>query len=209
MKRPLSHRRTGAFSLGEFLCVITVIGVLALAVLAILWRKPLLIPTSSSPAPTNALASKTPTQPVQASAPPPNQPVSAPASSPVAVVAPQATSSAFEDFSGWVKLFTNSSASLVEGQRLAWKRREAMLDLIQNDPKRAIELSMSFELRQTLSPQITKFFEQQVDGRGDFLLAVGTDFSSGNTTTYRQVQLGGNNYEAFVYGRRRSQVSQT
>ena len=208
MKNPLSQRGTGAFTLVEFLCVVAILGVLSLAVLAVLWRNPVSTPANSTSSPANSSAPKIPPQNFAAVASQINHLLSAPASSAVTATNPN-PASAFDDFSSWVKLFTNSSASLVEGERLAWKRREAMLDLIQNDPKKAIELSVSFKLRQTLPPQITKFFEQQVDGRGDFLLAVGTDFSSGNTTTYRQVQLGGNNYEAFVYGRRRSQVSQT
>ncbi len=125
------------------------------------------------------------------------------------MVAAAKTTAAFDNFSRWVTRFTNSSASLVEGERLAWQRREAMLELIENDPKSAIELSVPFELRQSLPREITKFFEEQVDGRGDFMVAVGTDFSSGSTATWRRVQLGERNFQAFVYGRRQSQISRT
>ena len=41
---------------------------------------------------------------------PTNQPVLAIPSSKAAAVSPQPAVSAFDDFSGWVKLFTNSSA---------------------------------------------------------------------------------------------------
>ena len=57
---------------------------------------------------------------------------------------------AFENFSQWAANFTNGMVTLVDGERFAWKRREAMLELIQNDPQRAIELSVPFELRQML-----------------------------------------------------------
>ena len=129
-------------------------------------------------------------------------------SAPTAVEAGKALA-AFDDFSRWAGQFTNGNASVMEGQRLAWKRREAMLELIQSDPKKAIELSVPFELRQSLPPQITKFFEEQVDGRGDLMVAVATDFSAGSAATYRDVELGGRHFKAFVYGRRSAQVSQT
>ena len=146
---------------------------------------------------------------VKPSAPGPAQNNFSAPSKPVLPAPLPATATAFDNFSRWVTLFTNSSASLIDGERLAWRRREAMLDLIQNDPKQAIELSVSFELRQRLPPAITKFFEEQVDGRGDFNVLVGTDFSSGRTTAFRDVQLGDRRFQAFVYGRRRAQISQT
>jgi len=116
---------------------------------------------------------------------------------------------AFHNFSQWAAQYTNSTASLVEGQRLAWKRREAMLDLIQNDPQQAIAHSVPFELRQSLPAAITKLFEEQVDGRGDLEVLVGTDFAAGHATTFRNVQLGDRQFQAFVYGRRSGQISQT
>ncbi|HSY17071.1 MAG TPA: Calx-beta domain-containing protein [Candidatus Acidoferrales bacterium] len=116
---------------------------------------------------------------------------------------------AFSSFSQWATQFTNSKANLVEGERLAWQRREAMLELIQNDPQQAIALSVPFELRQSLPAQITKFFEEQVDGRGDLEVLVGTDFAAGSATTYRNVQLGDRRFQAFVYGQRNGQISQT
>jgi hypothetical protein len=109
---------------------------------------------------------------------------------------------AFDAFSGWMRLFTNGSASLVEGQRLAWRRREAMLDLIQSDPARALALAAPFDWRQKLPLQVTKYFEEQVDGRGDFKVVVATDFEQGRSAIYRSAQIGGTNFEAFVYGRR-------
>ena len=138
MKNPLSQRGTGAFTLVEFLCVVAILGVLALAVLAVFWHHPVSTHADSPAPPANFSAQKIPPQNLAAVAAQINHLVSAPASSAVSAMNPKPPS-AFDDFSSWVKLFTNSSASLVEGERLAWKRREAMLDLIQNDPKKAIE----------------------------------------------------------------------
>ena len=128
-----------------------------------------------------------------------------------ATVSPEtiAATAAFDNFAKWAEQFSRSSASLVEGQRLAWKRREAMLGLIQTDPEQALALSAPFAWRQQLPPQITRFFEQQLDGRGDFSVAVGTDFAAGHVAVYRNVQLGGTNYQAFVYGRRLAQSCRT
>src|ERR1019366_7673769 len=77
------------------------------------------------------------------------------------------------------------------------------------DPAQALALAAPFAWRQQLPPQVTKYFEAQLDGRGDFLVAAATDFDRGRTMTYRHVQLGGTNYQAFVYGRRRAQISRT
>ncbi len=135
--------------------------------------------------------------------------VSRPAADTQISKAVEKTPDAFAGFMQWTEKFTNGTVTLVEGERLAWKRREAMLDLIQNDPKAAIEMSMPFELRQRLPVQITRFFEEQIDGRGDFNVLMATDFSSGSTTTFREVRLGGRKFQAFVYGRRNGQISRT
>jgi hypothetical protein len=213
MKNPL-HRRTGAFALVEFLCVVAVIGLLALAALMLLPRKPVLIPAKTNSSPTNFSAAKIPAQPSPATASSrestnKNKRISQAAAQTRKPAALDPRLSPFDNFSHWLKLFTNSSASLADGERLAWKRREAMLELIQTDPKRAIEMSVPFALRQSLPPQVTRFFEQQLDGRGDFQVAVATDFATGQTAAYRHVQLAGKTYQAFVYDRRVAQPCQT
>ncbi len=114
---------------------------------------------------------------------------------------------AFENFLQWAANFTNGAVTLIDGQRFAWQRREAMLDLIQNDPKRALELAVPFELRQRLPREVAKFLEEQIDGRGDLEVLAATDFSTGKTTVSRKVQLGERRFDAFVFGRRNGQVS--
>ncbi len=122
-----------------------------------------------------------------------------------AAVAPTKGIAVFDDFARWAEQFTNSTANVVEGERLAWKRRQAMLELIQADPANALALTVPFGWRQTLPPQVTRFFEEQVDGRGDFNVAVATDFELGQSAVLRSVRLGTNHYQAFVYGRRLTQ----
>jgi hypothetical protein len=120
----------------------------------------------------------------------------------------EGTIAAFDDFARWTKQSINLSASVVEGERLAWKRREAMLELIQTDPGKALALTVPFAWRQTFPMKITRFFEEQVDGRGDFNVAVPTDFEHGQSAVLRSVQIGTSRYQAFVYGRRLAQGCQ-
>ncbi len=119
------------------------------------------------------------------------------------------TPDAFEKFSAWTTEFTNGTVALMDGERLAWKRREAMLELIQTDPKRALERAVPFELRQMLPREISRFLEEQVDGRGDLEVLAATDFSAGTTVISRKVQIGERRFDAFVFGRRNRQISQS
>ena len=141
-----------------------------------------------------------------ASANPAAPPVKATAA---AATAPKPAVTAFGDFAVWARQFTNGSSSLAEGERLALKRREAMLNLIQTDPARALAQAAPFAWRQQLPPQVTSLFEEQLDGRGDFNVAVGTDFAQGTTTVFRNVQMAGKTYQAFVYGRRLAETCKT
>jgi hypothetical protein len=181
----------------------TCLFVIALALLGIfvLNRRP------STDLPTVAVVKNSPTATMASNAPIKNSVATATVAKNSA--AAKKSLAAFENFSVWAKNFTNGSVTLIEGERLAWKRREAMVELIQNDPKQALELAVPFELRALLPKPITKFFEEQVDGRGDYEVLAATDFSTGTTTTFRKVQLGDRRFEAFVYGRRGGQVSQT
>ncbi len=117
---------------------------------------------------------------------------------------------AFADFAHWAEQFSanHPAFNLGLGVELARQRRAAMLALIQTDPARALSLAVPYAWRQSLPPAVTQYFEEQVDGRGAYNVAVGTDFASGTTTTFRQVQLGARTWQAYVYGRRLGQVSQ-
>ena len=123
----------------------------------------------------------------------------------------QTTSNPVDDFSRWAEQFLsgNTTASLAHGEALAWKRREAMLELIETDPERALELAVPYEWRVALPPRITRHFESWVDGRGDLTVAVATDFDLGRTRAIREVSVDGKQFKAFVYGKRNGQVSQT
>ena len=83
-----------------------------------------------------------------------------------------------------------------------------MLELIQTDPQRALALTVPFGWRSALPASVTRFFEQQVDGRGALDVAVAEDFKQGNEKMIRDVRINGQKYEAFVYGRRLRQGCQ-
>ena len=123
------------------------------------------------------------------------------------VIAPPA----FTDFSLWVEQFLAGAApaSAARGTALAWKRREALVELIQTDPQKALALTVPFGWRSSLPASVTRFFEQQVDGRGSLDVVVAEDFKQGNEQMIRHVRINGQVHEAFVYGRRLGQGCQT
>jgi len=134
---------------------------------------------------------------------------SAPAAAPPAAgMAAAAAPTALENFAKWAEQFNRSSGNVAEGQRLAWKRREAMLELIQADPAKALAAAAPYAWRQQLPAQVTRFLEQQLDGRGDLNVLEAADYAHGKCAEIRSVQLGGTNYQAFVYGRRLAQICQ-
>jgi hypothetical protein len=114
-------------------------------------------------------------------------------------------------FSNWAEQFLagNTSVNAARGEALAWKRREALLDLIETDPKKALAMAVPYRWRRALPTNVTRYFEQQVDGRGALNVFVATDFEQGKTRSYREVQVGGKNFQAFVYGRRLGEVSKS
>ncbi len=156
-------------------------------------------PTKPTPSPTAAAIPPAPATNFAAAAS--VSPLSTPPAKPFGLVS-------FTDFSSWVSRFTNGAASLADGEQLAKQRQAAMLALIQTDPAQAIQLSAPYAWRQELPPEITRYFESQIDGRGDFNVAMGTDFANGNSTTYRYAQFGDQVYQAYAYGRRLTQISQ-
>ena len=103
----------------------------------------------------------------------------------------------------------NPAVGAAQGETLAWKRREVMLQLIEADPQKALALAIPYPWRSSLPANVTRHFEQWVDGRGALDVFVATDFAQGKTRVHREVQIGGRSYQAFTYGRRVTQTSQT
>src|ERR1041384_290133 len=192
------------------------VSALALAILALLCRRAPLqsaAPTQSLSAPPSPKA----TTAAAAAAPGPGRKLAQAAptnTSPLAMMGaaePEGPLTDFTAFAKWAEQFLagNASASPTRGQALAWKRRQAMLELIETDPEKALRMTVPFGWRSALPAKVTRYFEQWVDGRGSLDVLVGTDFERGKVTVYREAQIGQKRYKAFVYGARKSQVSQT
>lgn len=140
----------------------------------------------------------------------PSKPNPAPTIETLALEQTDATHRAITNFAAWAQDFVSGKTSFAaaHGEALAWKRREAMRDLIETDPAKAIELTAPFSWRIRLPTNITRHFEQWVDGQGSLLVFAGTDFERRKATVKREVEMGGQTYRAFVYGLRRAQISQ-
>jgi len=83
-----------------------------------------------------------------------------------------------------------------------------MLELIQRDPKRALEMAVPFEWRRALPETVSRYFEEQVDGRGDLDVAMAEGPPATKPAVYRQARIGQRRFEAFVYGGRLAQSCQ-
>lgn len=119
--------------------------------------------------------------------------------------------SEFAAFAAWVelRLAGDPSADEARGEALAWKRREVMLGLIERDPARALSLAVSFQWRRTLPPNVTRHFEEWIDGRGDYEVAMAESITGGGEIVYRWAVIEGTRYRAFVHGKRLAQKSQS
>lgn len=151
-----------------------------------------------------------------ATAPTANRP-SPPASAAAAVPPPAATDgtdetlAALTNFNNWAARFLSGdpSASAARGEALAWQRREAMLELIATQPEQALAHAVPFAWRRALPENITRHFEQWMDGRGPLEVFVATDFERAKSRVLRETQIGDARYQVFVYGRRLRQTSAT
>ncbi len=118
----------------------------------------------------------------------------------------------FAEFNAWVKQYTNenltsSNEQIQTGENLAAKRRQLLKELIQLDPKAALEKRLSTSDYNHLPDFITKNLEKPISGYGDFnvYIADEIDHTTGKMTgsrTQREVVIGDFRYKAFVYGRR-------
>jgi hypothetical protein len=126
------------------------------------------------------------------------------------------TGEKFGQFRDWLSRYqqetdvTSKAVLEAEGEALALERREAMARLIMEDPQRALEEAIPFSQRQQLPEFITQHLEQTVSGRGNLgvLGVLPEPEAEGQIAGInRTVQLNGQVYRAFVYGRRLSQTT--
>ncbi len=182
---------------------VAVISVFGLASAAVWPKRPATSNTSANPAvapSASSVAAKT-FSPAQ---PQPNA---------VAVPVPKASPPAVAQFAAWTEKLlaapdVRTKATLTaEGEVLARQRREAIAELIQTDPKLALESAVPFAVRQQLPDSITRQLEERVSGRGFYGVLVATDFEKGRSEVTREVVMGDQTYRAYVYGARAAQTT--
>jgi hypothetical protein len=119
---------------------------------------------------------------------------------------------AFAGFKEWTDRFANAgkpeekAALMSEGLALAAERRNQMADLIDQDPRRALELAVPVTLRRQLPEEIVAQLEVPVSGRGD-LFVIAAVPAPGKPLGVRPVQrqvvmTDGREFEAFTFGQR-------
>lgn len=126
--------------------------------------------------------------------------------------AAEAEFAAFDDWlANYLRTRDSESAAVADtrvglGLTLAQARRNQMEDLIEADPKRAIELAVGEATRAQLPEALRRLVEVRVRGRGDLdVLAALPEpggEAAGGPPTWREATLDGTRYRAFVYGRR-------
>jgi autotransporter-associated beta strand protein len=122
------------------------------------------------------------------------------------------TEPAFAGFREWTDRFSQAGtpdekAALVsEGLALAEERRNQMADLIDQNPRRALELAVPVTLRRQLPEEIVAQLEESVSGRGD-LFVMAAVAAPGKPLRVRPVErqvvmTDGREFEAFTFGQR-------
>src|SRR5581483_5071559 len=187
-------------------------GILLVGMLRLAWQPrspdvaPIATPAATRPSPNPSSPRTAPALATAGTVPAKSVPLRPPVST--GAIAKAATP--FEIFSDWTERYwsRDPQVSLAVGEALAWKRREAMRELIQTDPARALELAAPFRWRQELPAAITRHFEEAVDARGDLEVALALRTSGSAPGVYRRVTIGDRQFDAFVYGRRLAPRSQ-
>ena len=117
---------------------------------------------------------------------------------------------AFAAFADWTRRHAAApdaaakAALEAEGVALARTRLTAMADLMQSNPRRALELAVPFTVREELPESVRALMEEQVNTRGDFRVAGVLPIDPRTTTlppVLRWAIIDGEEYRAYTYGR--------
>jgi hypothetical protein len=118
-----------------------------------------------------------------------------------------------KEFNSWAekselkKNVVLDSAVLEEGIELAKSRRQALKELIQLDPKVALENKMAFGLKSILPEEIINYLEDNFSIKGNLDVLATTPLQNETAQINRFVTIKNKTYEAFVYGRRATQTT--
>jgi hypothetical protein len=91
------------------------------------------------------------------------------------------------------------------GRQLASRRREEMVDMIQSNPRRALELAIPDRVRDQLPATIQSLLEEPFSARGDLDVLCELELEPGgheHACLRRTLDLNDQIYQAFVFGRR-------
>ncbi len=143
---------------------------------------------------------------------PGNSSDTAPTASQASLAKPE---SAVAAFNAWAENFVATSSRdeqeqlVAEGEELAQWRREALEELIQTNPHQALAEMVPYHLRKALPTSVQALLEEPVSGRGDLSVVAmhSSDSSATQGSLFRQMELDGRTYDAFVYGWRAGQRS--
>lgn len=125
-----------------------------------------------------------------------------------------AAAAPFVEFATWANRYASAGTpeeknSLeAEGVALAQVRRAALKDLIRNDPEQALQLAAPLATRQILPPSIVSLLEDQINGRGELAVMAALPEPGKESEViplFRTATVGGQEYEAYVYGWREGQ----
>ncbi|MFM8336194.1 MAG: PKD domain-containing protein, partial [Opitutaceae bacterium] len=115
-------------------------------------------------------------------------------------------------FDDWVTTWRRSNADesrplIASGVAAAREYRNGLKELIELDPKRALERAVPAGLRRELPSEVAGLLEQRLDARGDLEVSV---WHRGAEARYDRVaRIAGAEYRAFVFGRRLGQASKS
>jgi hypothetical protein len=120
-------------------------------------------------------------------------------------------------FLDWAKTYSATSPAkrrilVNEGVRFAKERRALVKALIQSNPEEALRQAVPMSIRQELPPEILAQLEERVSSSGELaVLALrrATNVESDVAPIQRFARLDGKTYNAYVYGRRVTQATQS
>ncbi len=175
--------------------------VLGLAVV----RRPVGKPGTTAPSETLAPAA---TQAAKNAAPAPSTATSA-----IAKFEPKTSVGKFD---AWLERYraandSEKAALAAEGVVLAKARLEELRELIKMDPKAALEQAIPYGTRKVLPAEIRAQLEQPVSGKGSFTVAIFCPLpghEGEEPAPKREVKIGSQRYDTYVYGWRSDLVSQ-
>jgi len=124
----------------------------------------------------------------------------------------KADSPVFASFEKWIQeriaqpALREDPAHVAQGQQLAAQRRNALVDLIRQDPKRALELAVPYAARKNLPADVVAQLERPISGNGIISKVISMNPENNQSTVSTGALIDGERFEAHTYGRRKDQT---